>query len=96
MCLEEMHRIQIGAGALFYGKNRRRSRVIFDAGLRQHTEELAARMHTMYLNRLTPSAVYMKKCENCSLLERCLPQTSSKSAPVARYVARLLSGGGDE
>lgn len=90
MCLEEMLGVGIAVGALFYGQSRRRSEVRFDAGLRAETEGLAARMHELYRARVTPRAVYMKKCERCSLYDRCLPRSMGKRGPVARYMARAV------
>jgi CRISPR-associated exonuclease Cas4 len=90
LCLEEMFGVGIENGALFYGKRRRRTEVPFDGALRKHTEELARRMHDLYCARITPPAVYEKKCDNCSLYDRCLPRTTSKRKSVGRYLATFL------
>jgi CRISPR-associated exonuclease Cas4 len=90
ICLEEMFGAAIGSGALFYGKRRRRTEVRFDAELRAHTEELARRMHQLFSAGATPAAVYMKKCDRCSLFDRCLPRATSKRTTVERYLARAL------
>lgn len=90
ICLEEMLGVTITAGALFYGTNRRRTTVGFDETLRARTEALAARMHVLYAARVTPAGVYEKKCDSCSLYERCQPRTSGKRDAVARYLARAL------
>ena len=90
MCLEEMFGSVIGSGALFYGKRRRRTEVRFDEELRTHTEELARRMHRLFSAGTTPAAVYAKKCDRCSLFDRCLPRATSKRTTVERYLARAL------
>jgi CRISPR-associated exonuclease Cas4 len=90
MCLEEMFGVTIETGALFFGQARRRSEVWFDSELRRQTEELARRMHELYTARTTPSAVYAKKCESCSLYDRCLPRATSKRTSVERYLASAL------
>ncbi|MGO9273770.1 MAG: CRISPR-associated protein Cas4 [Terriglobia bacterium] len=90
LCLEEMLDVRIESGALFYGMNRRRKEIPFDGGLRSQTEGLARRMHGLYSARVTPPAVYAKKCDRCSLYDRCLPRTGSKRGAVARYLARAL------
>jgi CRISPR-associated exonuclease Cas4 len=90
MCLEEMFGSAIDSGALFYGKNRRRTPVRFDDALRNHTEELARRMHALHSAGITPRAVYAKKCESCSLYECCLPRLTSKRTGVERYLASAL------
>jgi CRISPR-associated exonuclease Cas4 len=93
LCLEEMFGVSIGGGALFYGTNRRRTRVEFDTGLRGQTESLACRMHALYLAGVTPPAEYAKKCESCSLMERCMPRMSTRRRDVARYLATALREG---
>lgn len=90
LCLEEMFGTAVESGALFYGMNRRRTEVRFDAVLRNRTEELAVRMHQLYSTGVTPPAVYAKKCERCSLYDRCLPRTVSRRATVARYMSNAL------
>ena len=90
LCLEEMLGVAIMSGALFYGTSRRRKEVPFGEGLRARTEALSARMHELYAARATPAGVYEKKCNSCSLYERCQPRTSGKPGVVARYLARAL------
>ena len=92
LCLEETFRVAIPAGALFYGVNRRRTAVDFDAALRSQTEGLAERMHAMYAARITPAAIYAKKCESCSLKDRCMPRMSDRRRDVERYLATALRG----
>jgi len=74
LCLEEMLAVSIPAGALFYGTTRRRADVLFDEPLRKRVEELAERMHELYRQRETPEASYAPRCEQCSLIEVCLPR----------------------
>jgi CRISPR-associated exonuclease Cas4 len=91
LCLEEMFGAIIDNGALFYGKNRRRTDVLFDAPLRKQTEDLARRMHDLRSVGITPPAVYAKKkCCRCSLYDRCLPRTASKRRSVGRYLESAL------
>jgi CRISPR-associated exonuclease Cas4 len=88
LCLEEMLGVEIGEGALYYGAARRRVDVSFGEGLRAETEELARRMHALYSAGRTPPPEYGKKCESCSLAERCLPRAAARR--VARYLAGAL------
>jgi CRISPR-associated exonuclease Cas4 len=90
LCLEETFAVVIPAGALFYGTKRRRTQVEFDAPLRAQTEGLARRMHELYAARITPPAIYEKKCESCSLIERCMPRMSDRRRDVARYLAAAV------
>ncbi len=90
MCLEEMLNVHISAGALFYGKTRRRLDVAFDEALRQETSEAAQLTHKLIESGRTPKPVYVKRCENCSLFAECLPRTIQKKRTVASYLKRML------
>jgi len=81
LCLEEMLRIHIPEGALFYGTTRRRFQVVFDEDLRLATQQATDQFHELIRSGITPVARYEKKCQACSLLPACLPGISKhKSA----------------
>lgn len=90
MCLEEMLNTQIPAGALFYGKTRRRQDVDFDKQLRTVTEETAAALHHMVRSGKTPAPVKIKECDNCSLADWCLPEPLSRSRPASKYLDKVV------
>ncbi len=90
MCLEEMLDVHIPGGAIFYGRTRRRLDVAFDDALRRETEETAKRVHALIESGQTPSPVYAKRCESCSLLADCLPKTIQKRRSVKNYLTRIL------
>ncbi len=90
LCLEEMLGAAVPEGALFYGQNRRRRGVTFDAGLREQTEALTARLHELTRLGRTPAAAYEKKCDRCSLFTLCQPKTAAAGKSAARYVRRNL------
>jgi CRISPR-associated exonuclease Cas4 len=90
-CLEEMLSVSVPAGAIFYGRTRRRLDVSFDDSLRKETEEAARKAHDLIASGITPSPVYEKRCENCSLMEQCLPKTIQKRRSVKNYLARMVS-----
>lgn len=85
MCLEEMMGVEIEEGALFYGKTRRRERVVFDQDLRAETSEAAERLHRLIETGQTPPAVYGEKCDACSLLHACMPRLP-RSKSISRYL----------
>lgn len=91
MCLEEMLDVPVPAGALFYGKTRRRHNVVFDAGLRQLTRDCADRLHELIQVGQTPPPVYEKKCESCSLKELCIPKLKRSAT---EYIESMLAGKG--
>ena len=90
MCLEEMLGADVPRGALFYGKTRRRLDVVFDAGLIQHTEETARRLHELIDRGVTPPPVYTAVCEGCSFLESCLPETLEGCKSVSKYLKEVI------
>jgi len=94
ICLEEMRGIHIAAGALYYGKTRRRRAVTFDAALRELTVATAGRLHRLVEGGDTPDAVYdAGRCANCSLIEACMPRGSAGKRSVANYFERMLREG---
>jgi len=92
ICLEEMLDVEIREGSLFYGQTRRREDVVFDSALRQETEDIARRVHELIESGITPKAEYSKKCEQCSLLELCMPKTCGKAKSVSRYLLTAVEG----
>lgn len=90
LCLEEMLNASIPAGALFYGKTRRRLDVTFDEALRLETQEVAKLTHDLIEIGLTPAPVYNKRCESCSLMAECMPKTIQKKRSVESYLKRML------
>jgi CRISPR-associated exonuclease Cas4 len=91
MCLEEMLRLDVPRGALFYGKQKRRLPVEFDEILRRKTEDTARAIHEMLAQGVTPAAKWTKKCESCSLLEVCIPEKTGSRYSASRYLASILS-----
>jgi CRISPR-associated exonuclease Cas4 len=90
LCLEEMLDVAVPTGAIFYGRTRRRHDVRFDDDLRSRTEAAAARLHELISFGVTPRARREKKCDNCSLLDLCLPDATGPGRSATRYVNRAL------
>lgn len=86
LCLEEMLDVEIPAGALYYGKTRRRQDVDFDGVLRRETEDAAKRFHELVESEVTPKPVYSKKCDNCSMYDLCMPKTVEKAWSINNYL----------
>ena len=89
-CLEEMLSVAINNGALFYGKTRRRQDVTFDPSLRKETEHAAKRFHELVNEGRTPKAVYRKRCDRCSMLGLCLPESTGKGKSINRYLRNAV------
>ena len=91
LCLEEMFHSSISSGYVYYGKNKRRVEVSFDMDLRKRVKMVIQEMYSLFQRGETPPAVYQKYCENCSLLNLCLPQLSEKKQSVASYLRQEIS-----
>ena len=86
LCLEEMLGLVVPAGALFYGKNRRRQDVAFTDELRRQTEDTAQLLHELIGAGRTPAPVYTKRCDSCSFYDICLPKILEKKRKIDRYL----------
>lgn len=86
MCLEEMHLVDISAGAIFYGETRRRVDVTFSIELRQRVFELALKMHDLFSKGITPLPVFKPHCKMCSLVDICLPECMQVEKKVTEYL----------
>ena len=91
LCLEEMLERDIPRGHLFYGKRRRRHEIAFDAGLRGLTTDAAGRLHRLIGDGTTPPAKREPKCDSCSLLEICMPDSMRLSGSAGKWFARQLA-----
>lgn len=90
LCLEEMLAVPVPAGALFYGRTRRRFDVPFDDRLRARTERAAADVRVLIRGGVTPPATRQPKCRHCSLRHLCLPAVAGRSRSVNAYLHRAV------
>jgi len=90
MCLEEMLSTSVPAGALFYGRTRRRFDVTFDDNLRRETEETSDAVRRLITSNVTPPPVYTKKCYNCSIIGECMPKKTGEYSSVRKYIMRMI------
>lgn len=95
LCLEEMFKTRVPDGQFYYLQEHRRSSIPFDDELRVGTLGVVRRVHDLLAARVTPPAEYRKKkCDRCSLIDLCMPKsTSGESKRVSRYVANQLRTG---
>jgi CRISPR-associated exonuclease Cas4 len=92
MCLEEMLGTPVPEGALFYGAERRRTRVALDPELRALTARVAAEVRGAIAAGRTPPPVHeARRCGRCSLRELCRPERLDGAGPVATWLARTLA-----
>lgn len=89
MCLEEMYRIHIEYGALYYGVTKHREIIHINQALRRLTGECAEEMHRVFSSGIIPKAVKGKHCKNCSLVDVCMPKIENCSQ-VSTYLKKCL------
>lgn len=88
--LEEMLKIKIDKGFLYYGKTKHRIEITLDFSLRERVKKLSVRMHKMFAEGKTPKAQKGKHCSLCSLIELCQPSLTSRHKSVAGYLTRMI------
>jgi len=88
ICLEEMLSVEVPAGALFYGRNRRREPVEIGEQLRQETAALCREVHNLIIAGKTPPPEYSKKCRSCSLFDICMP--NKINLKVGAYIKKYM------
>jgi CRISPR-associated exonuclease Cas4 len=88
-CLEEMFDIHIDEGQFYYLQEHRRSPVQFDNNLRSRCQGIILRVRELLDSKTTPPVFYEnKKCDRCSLKERCMPRALNEGGKsVSRYIS---------
>lgn len=74
LCLEEMLNVAVPMGAIYHYASRRRREVELDRALRSRTLDLIHQVRSMLAMGTLPPPVTDSRCENCSLIETCMPQ----------------------
>jgi CRISPR-associated exonuclease Cas4 len=78
MCLEEMFDQPVTTGALFYSTSKRRRVVEFDPRIRSLVTATVQLVQATLQTQAMPPPVADNRCDDCSLLEACLPQSLKK------------------
>jgi CRISPR-associated exonuclease Cas4 len=89
LCLEEMLRISIEVGLLFYAESHRRVEVILTEDLRALTESACSRVHELIAGEVLPRPEFGPKCRKCSLEPVCQPRIMARSAQP--YLSAMFS-----
>jgi len=83
LCLEEMLERHIPAGAIFYHKSRSRKEIEFSAKLRSLTVQTIEKTRSLLQQNKLPPPVKDKRCDNCSLIQTCMPDPINNFANSA-------------
>lgn len=84
LCLEEMLGCQVEKGAIYHFKSRRRREVLLDEKLRSRTLHTITQTRELIASGQLPPPVADSRCEDCSLLDACLPYALKGFAPAAK------------
>jgi CRISPR-associated exonuclease Cas4 len=90
MALEEMLKISVDSGSIYYGQIKRRVEVVLNEGLRQEVIRLSSEMHRVFKERITPPAKLHNGCRMCSLMEKCQPKLTDKPVSVSKYINAMI------
>jgi|SRR5690606_22755497 len=91
MCLEEMFRVPVPHGWIFYASSRRRRKVETDEGLRMETAAAARRLRSIIDScEVPPPRVPDRVCAVCSLEDVCLPRAVRRGARARGYLIGLV------
>ncbi len=93
LCLEEMFGVSVNAGAIWFGRERRRRKVAIDAALRYRTIATIDAVRALRNSIELPPAVDDERCEHCQLQAACLPERTSSTGRLASdYVSAVVFG----
>lgn len=90
LCLEEMRKVVVHEGALWYWEVRRREPVSINDELRQETMEMVRQVHALRDSGCTPPPTRERsRCRACSLEEVCKPDRF-RSDRSAQYIEEMF------
>jgi CRISPR-associated exonuclease Cas4 len=98
LCLEEMLGCPVPLGAIYHAGSKRRREVKIDAKLRAHTEETIRATRELLISHKLPPPVRDKRCDDCSLIDACMPQAISNftSSSIQNSPFSICGEGGFE
>lgn len=93
LCLEEMLKVQIERGAIYWAKSARRQEVVFDPELRSKTVSAIEGLRELLTSGKTPPPRFDNKCRSCSLFDACMPKKMEKR-DVNKYWSSFFDSSG--
>ena len=92
ICLEDMLKVPVSEGFVWYGGTRRRWRVDFDLRLRAETLRAVSTIRAQIVSGQLPPAPNDARCSECQLIHHCLPGVVSARAGIADYIHQAVWG----
>lgn len=77
LCLEEMLNCPVPKGAIFHNASKRRREVELTQALRDQVLETIQAVRRLLTGQTLPPPVNDARCQDCSLIDACLPQALS-------------------
>ena len=90
ICLEEMLKIPVPAGALFLGEKRHRVEIEFTSSLRDKVVIACHAMQNLFTSGETPPPKFGKWCSSCSLVEKCQPKLVASPRSVHAWLEQEM------
>lgn len=84
LCLEEMLNRPVPKGAIFHSASKRRREVTLTPGLRDQVIATIQAVKQLLAHQALPAPVNDARCQDCSLVDACLPQTLSSFERAAQ------------
>jgi CRISPR-associated exonuclease Cas4 len=84
MCLEEMLDREVSTGAIYHAASKRRREVKIDDKLRALTETAIVSCRQILLTHKLPPPVNDKRCDDCSLIDACMPNSIASLVNISR------------
>ncbi len=91
LCLEEMLKVPVSAGALFLGEKQGRVKVKFTPELRSQVIDSCHAMQKIFATGMTPTPHFGKWCSSCSLVEACRPKLLSSHRSARAWLEQALA-----
>ena len=91
ICLEEMLGVSVPKGAVYHFSSRRRREVAFTPELRQRVRDATEAIRQILQSSRLPFPVADERCENCSLIDSCLPFVVAGQAKLSTLHRLLFS-----
>lgn len=74
LCLEEMLNCSVTSGSIFHHGSRRRRTITLNQKLKSRTLEVIEATRSLLQSERLPPPVSDKRCQDCSLIESCMPE----------------------
>ncbi|MBP7635995.1 CRISPR-associated protein Cas4 [Candidatus Ozemobacteraceae bacterium] len=89
LCLEEMFTVSISEGAIYHASSKKRRIVLLTDELRSQTMSCIEEARALLDSGIVPAAERMPKCDECSLLEHCLPGLTTRTGSQGSFQTQM-------